>query len=218
MGYRGKVAEQEQARELRAQGKTLLEIATQLEVSKSSVSLWVRDVLFTPSKRRYGPQRRRQPLREARLRMIEEFDAMGRPTLVARRSGVPRGRCRAVRGRRRETGRSRAFREHRRGDDALLLRVAAALLQDRRVAAARARVPARRTRPRCGRGALVGGYRRPALAVQSAVSSDTECVDTTYKARVRLRVRRLFVCEDASSRDGLGPRFTIIGLHSGVAQ
>ena len=74
MGYRGKVAEQEQARELRAQGKTLLEIATQLEVSKSSVSLWVRDVLFTPSKRRYGPQRRRQPLREARLRMIEEFD------------------------------------------------------------------------------------------------------------------------------------------------
>ena len=57
MGYRGKLREQEQARALRAQNRTLQDIADHLGVAKSSVSLWVRDVPFTPSKRRYGPQR-----------------------------------------------------------------------------------------------------------------------------------------------------------------
>ena len=56
MGYRGKLAEQEKARELRAQNLTLADIAAELGVAKSSVSLWVRDVPFTPSKRRYGPR------------------------------------------------------------------------------------------------------------------------------------------------------------------
>jgi transcriptional regulator with XRE-family HTH domain len=46
MGYRGKVAEQNRARELRAQAWTLNEIATELGVARSSVSLWVRDVEF----------------------------------------------------------------------------------------------------------------------------------------------------------------------------
>jgi predicted transcriptional regulator len=59
MGYRGKVEEQERARALRARNMTLQEIATELGVSKSSVSLWVRDVPFAPSKRRTGPHRRR---------------------------------------------------------------------------------------------------------------------------------------------------------------
>jgi hypothetical protein len=44
MGYRGKVREREEARRLRAEGKTLLEIATTLHVSESSASIWVRDV------------------------------------------------------------------------------------------------------------------------------------------------------------------------------
>ena len=44
MGYRGKVVEQERARELRAQGWTYTEIMAELGVSKSSVSLWCRDV------------------------------------------------------------------------------------------------------------------------------------------------------------------------------
>jgi transcriptional regulator with XRE-family HTH domain len=44
MGYRGKVIEQAKARELRAQGWTYDEIARDLTVSKSSVSLWCRDV------------------------------------------------------------------------------------------------------------------------------------------------------------------------------
>jgi uncharacterized protein (DUF2236 family) len=77
MGYRGKLEEQERARVLRAEGMTLLDIATRLGVSNSSVSLWVRDVDFTPSPRRYGPQRRPHPFHEAKLRQIEELDAEG---------------------------------------------------------------------------------------------------------------------------------------------
>lgn len=77
MGYRGKVEEQAQARIMRAQGNTLLDIATALDVSKSSVSLWVRDVAFTPSPRRTGAQRRPHPVHDAKLRQIEELNAEG---------------------------------------------------------------------------------------------------------------------------------------------
>lgn len=77
MGYRRKVEEQAKARDLRAQGHTLLDIAAMLGVSKSSVSVWVRDVEFTPSPRRYGAQRRPHPAHEAKLRQIEELDAEG---------------------------------------------------------------------------------------------------------------------------------------------
>jgi hypothetical protein len=51
MGYRGKVAERERARELRAQAWTLNEIVEELGVSKSSVSVWVRDVEFDEATR-----------------------------------------------------------------------------------------------------------------------------------------------------------------------
>ena len=77
MGYRGKVEEQEQARALRARNMTLQEIATELGVSKSSVSLWVRDVPFTPSKRRTGPHRRPHPAHEATLAQIAALDEEG---------------------------------------------------------------------------------------------------------------------------------------------
>jgi len=60
MGYRGKLAEREQARLLRAEGRTLAEIAARLGVSKSSVSLWVRDVDFEPVPR-VTSARRREP-------------------------------------------------------------------------------------------------------------------------------------------------------------
>jgi hypothetical protein len=46
-------------------------------VSKSAVSVWVRDVDFTPSPRRYGARRRPHPAHEAKLRQIEELDAEG---------------------------------------------------------------------------------------------------------------------------------------------
>ena len=58
MGYRGKLAEREKARELRAQGMTMPDIAAALGVSKSSVSLWTRDVEFEPQHRRTGARRR----------------------------------------------------------------------------------------------------------------------------------------------------------------
>jgi hypothetical protein len=51
MGYRGKLPEREQARRLRAAGLPLADIAARLGVSKSSVSLWVRDVPVDPRPR-----------------------------------------------------------------------------------------------------------------------------------------------------------------------
>jgi transcriptional regulator with XRE-family HTH domain len=78
MGYRGKLREREEARRLRAEGKTLQEIADVLDVSKSSVSIWVRDVPFTASKRRYGPRVRPHPAHERKLREIAECDQEGR--------------------------------------------------------------------------------------------------------------------------------------------
>ena len=88
MGYRGKVAEQNRARDLRAEGFTLFEIAEQLGVSKSSVSLWVRDVPFVarrPNYRRWepgrpptGPMRRKQE--EIERMLAEGRERIGRMT------------------------------------------------------------------------------------------------------------------------------------------
>ena len=58
MGYRGKLAERQQARRLRRTGLPLAEIAALLGVSKSSVSLWVRDVPFDPLPRPARGRRR----------------------------------------------------------------------------------------------------------------------------------------------------------------
>jgi hypothetical protein len=79
MGYRGKVTEREQARELRALGWTLAAIARKLGVSKSSVSLWVRDVEFEPQPRARGAPRRRGPnvLQQRKQAEIEEMDRLG---------------------------------------------------------------------------------------------------------------------------------------------
>src|SRR4051794_16978529 len=77
MGYRGKLEAQEKARLMRAENMTLADIAATLGVSKSSVSVWVRDVPFTPSKRRYGPQHRPHPFHLAKLRQIEELNELG---------------------------------------------------------------------------------------------------------------------------------------------
>ena len=73
MGYRGKVAQQAQARLLRADGMILQDIAQQLGVSKSSVSLWVRDVDFVP--RPHVRARRREPnaLQRRKQAEIEEL-------------------------------------------------------------------------------------------------------------------------------------------------
>lgn len=86
MGYRGKVKEQEAARRLRAKGCTLNEIVRALGVSKSSASLWVRDVEFTPrlplGNRNHGP-RNRPPnaLQRRKQEEIERSDEEGRRRL-----------------------------------------------------------------------------------------------------------------------------------------
>ena len=58
MGYRGKVMQQNEAHRLRAKGLTMNEIAETLGVSKSSVSLWTRDVPFQPTLGQLGARRR----------------------------------------------------------------------------------------------------------------------------------------------------------------
>lgn len=79
MGYRGKLAERERARELRAQSWTLADIARELGVSKASVSVWVRDVDFVPRPRNRGhpagPQHPMRLKKEAEIaRCREEAD------------------------------------------------------------------------------------------------------------------------------------------------
>jgi hypothetical protein len=87
MGSRGKLAERERARELRAQAWTINEIVAELGVSNSSVSVWVRDVEFDEATRaaRAGANRNRgararRPHRQrvAKLAQIERLMAEGR--------------------------------------------------------------------------------------------------------------------------------------------
>src|SRR6185436_15637651 len=77
MGYRGKVELKEKARLMRAESRTLQDIATILGVSKSSVSLWVRDVPFEPRPRQASATRRPHPQHLAKLAEIERCDAKG---------------------------------------------------------------------------------------------------------------------------------------------
>jgi hypothetical protein len=78
MGYRGRVEDRAQARARRAEAGTLAEIAAELGVARSTVSLWVRDVAFVPRPRNRGaPSQRVHPQRAARLAQIEELRALG---------------------------------------------------------------------------------------------------------------------------------------------
>ena len=79
MGYRGKLAERRQARLLRSTGLPLAEIAARLGVSRSSVSVWVRDVAFEPLPR-VTRGRRREPnaLQRRRQAEIDRLLAEGR--------------------------------------------------------------------------------------------------------------------------------------------
>ena len=63
---------------MRARSMTLLDIARELGVSKSSVSVWVRDVEFVPSKRRTGPRHRPHPQQLEKLAQIETCNEWGR--------------------------------------------------------------------------------------------------------------------------------------------
>ena len=74
MGYRGKLAERQQARQLRRSGLPLAEIALRVGVSKSSVSLWVRDVEFEPLPR--PPRGRRRAPNALQRRKLAEIDRL----------------------------------------------------------------------------------------------------------------------------------------------
>jgi hypothetical protein len=73
-GLRGKLAEQQQARQLRRTGLPLAEIALRVGVSKSSVSLWVRDVEFDPLPR--PPRGRRRVPNALQRRKQAEIDRL----------------------------------------------------------------------------------------------------------------------------------------------
>jgi hypothetical protein len=77
MGYRGKVEAQEWARKLRADGWTLADIAAKLDVAKSSVSLWVRDVEFEPQPRRRARWRGANVPQQRKVAEIEAMNAEG---------------------------------------------------------------------------------------------------------------------------------------------
>jgi transcriptional regulator with XRE-family HTH domain len=80
MGYRGKLLERQRARELRAESWTLKAIAEELGVAKSSVSIWVRDVEFTPRPVNGARPLRRDPnkLQRRKQQEIEALLAEGR--------------------------------------------------------------------------------------------------------------------------------------------
>lgn len=86
MGYRGKLKERHQARELRAKAWTLQEIADELGVSRSSVSVWVRDVEFEPKPRSSGRSAKRQeehPLHRRKIAEVRELLDAGRRRLTS---------------------------------------------------------------------------------------------------------------------------------------
>ena len=72
MGNAGKFEERARARQLRVQSWTLSEIASELGVSKGSVSTWVRDVEFVAKPRNRGhTSQRPHPLHVRKLAEIE---------------------------------------------------------------------------------------------------------------------------------------------------
>ena len=78
VGYRGKIAERERARELRAEGWTMPDIAAELDVSRGSVSAWTRDIEVEPRPRRRARSRAPNALQRAKAAEIEALLAEGR--------------------------------------------------------------------------------------------------------------------------------------------
>lgn len=76
MGYRGKLDERHRARALRAAGWTMPDIAAELGVSRSSVSLWTRDVPVEMGPRRVRAARPNR-LRDRRLAEVAAMDRWG---------------------------------------------------------------------------------------------------------------------------------------------
>jgi hypothetical protein len=78
MGYRGKLVERQHAREMRAAGMAMPDIAATLGVSRGSVSLWTRDVEFEPRPRRRARKRGPNALQRRKQVEIGELFEEGR--------------------------------------------------------------------------------------------------------------------------------------------
>jgi transcriptional regulator with XRE-family HTH domain len=83
VGCRGKTVEHQRARELRAESWTVQEIADELGVARSSVSIWVRDVVFEPKPRQRPVFRNPSSLHLKKLAEIESADAWARTCVEA---------------------------------------------------------------------------------------------------------------------------------------
>ena len=208
MGYRGKVELQEKARVMRAEGRTLLDIATELGVAKSSVSLWVRDVPFEPAPRQVSADRRRpHPQHLAKVAEIARLRRQGRRSdrhrSPSRRFSrrVPPSTPVKVRS---ATGRfaSQTLMPRWLHSSAAWLRRYFTIDESR----LRVRVvPARGSRSRrqpsgSGRGSL-----EFPVAVQSAVPGEGGCVDSHEQTRTRLRLRRLSLLPHPQGDHWAGP-------------
>ena len=189
---------------LRAQNRTLADIAQTLGVSKSSVSLWVRDVPFTPTLRLRGPHRHPHPAHEAKLRQIEELNREGQSaTWRTDRRGVLRRRRRSLRGRGFEDGRRSSVLEQRSGDGEAVLRLVPSVLRRRRDAYAWTPISPPRTRPQRGRSVLVVASRtsRPLSStsptarfrIRASVETSTSTVASLSATHVRERIAKSWV-------------------------
>jgi hypothetical protein len=170
MGYRGKVKEQEKARALRAQNRTLADIAQILGVSKS-VSLFVRDVPFTPTLRLRGPHRRPHPAHEAKLRQIDQLNREGLERIGALSdeaffvAGVA-----LYAGEGSKTDGEVRFSNSDPGNGEALLCMVPPILRHRRAALAWTALSPPRTRPQRGTSILVGGCAHPDHSVPQGVA------------------------------------------------
>jgi transcriptional regulator with XRE-family HTH domain len=146
VGYGGKVPEQQRARELRAQSWTLQDIASKLGVSKSSVSLWVRDVEFVPNPRRRSHWTRTNPhpLHLAKLDEVERCHREGaeRIGVLSEREFLVLGAA-LYAGEGRQDPRHTHVRQQRSTADSNLRDLAAAVLRHRRVEVSSEAVPPR---------------------------------------------------------------------------
>ena len=204
MGYRGKVELKEKARLMRAEGRTLHDIATTLGVAKSSVSLWVRDVPFEPGHRQAiaataAPTHSTSPS----SRQIEELrPARRRAHRHPVRRSVPRRRRRAVRRRGREERRPGAVREHRsRRWSRSSARGCVASSRSTSRGCASASICTRAsisTRPSAFWSDV---DRRPARSVSTRrTARSRDPTIRTNEARARLRVRRLLAARGRTER------------------
>jgi transcriptional regulator with XRE-family HTH domain len=209
VGYRGKVEHQERARVLRAEGLTLVDIATELGVAKSSVSLWVRDVPFEPRTRRQSIARRPHPQHLAKLAEIEECDRLGLERIgrlsddafLAAGTALYAGE-----------GAKRDGKVTFANTNPMMMAFFCAWLRlcRRRGALASPCLPARRARPRGRRAVLVIGDRRAANAVHPRVPREGRPVDPLDRARERLWLRGLSLFANAPRSHGPGAGAAIL--------